>query len=187
MSKIPCGGCGRVRPGEPWVSGRDCRFCWLAANNPAYAHWRTDGTAPPAREKKSCGDCGKEVAAAFKYAYTQYVTGARPSGKGVGTELKDIIKTLGFPLCAVKCKELMQAMDEWGPAGCHLSRDTILAQLRETQARLKWTEKVKAGVNAVRSGLAFKLDPLDPAPGLLDEAIRRTLRKEREARHGQGT
>jgi hypothetical protein len=38
--KNACGGCGRFVRGEPFVEGRDCRVCWLYANDPqARALW----------------------------------------------------------------------------------------------------------------------------------------------------
>lgn len=104
---------------------------------------------------------------------------ARPANKtkqtgGPGTELKRLIVSLG--LTAVQgcgCDKWAGEMDSWGVAGCEARREEILARLRESQSKLGWVEKTKAAVLAVKTGLAFKLDPLDPAPGLLDEAVRR--------------
>jgi hypothetical protein len=58
-------------------------------------------------------------------------------------------------------------------AGCEANRPEILGRLRAAQARLGWPDRLRAAARAVSSGLAFRLNPLDPAPGLLAEALRR--------------
>lgn len=95
---------------------------------------------------------------------------ARPSG-GPGTELKRILVALGLTADGCQCESRASRMDEWGVAGCRQRRAEIEEWLRGEYARRSWGEKVKAAVLAVSSGLAFHLDPFDPAPGLLEEAI----------------
>ena len=94
-------------------------------------------------------------------------------GHGPGTELKAILETLGIeagPTC--DCRARANQMDLWGVDGCREHREQILAWMREGQARWGWKEKLAAAAKAVQSGLAFKLNPLDPFPSLVDEAIR---------------
>ena len=45
--RMPCGRCGRYRPGEPFDIEVDCRWCWLEATDPAYAKLWADDTTPP--------------------------------------------------------------------------------------------------------------------------------------------
>lgn len=101
------------------------------------------------------------------------------AGGGPGTEMKAILQSLGLSESSgCGCQDVARAMDQWGPSGCRLRKDQILAHLRQAQARAGWLAKLKAAGLAVASGLALRLDPLDPAPGLLDEAIRRAEQKE---------
>lgn len=95
-------------------------------------------------------------------------------GKGPGTELKKILSSLGIeagPTC--DCRARANEMDEWGVEGCKANRQQIIDWMREGQERWGWKDKWTGAARAVMSGLAFKLNPLDPFPGLVDEAIRR--------------
>jgi hypothetical protein len=95
---------------------------------------------------------------------------------GPGTHLKSLLAQLGVrPSSECECNRRAEQMDGWGVAGCRREseRDEILGWLRKEAAKRSWTEKLTAAANAVMTGLAFRLDPMDPAPGLLDEAIRR--------------
>lgn len=101
----------------------------------------------------------------------------RPAG-GPGTELKALLASLGLtPPGGCGCDDLAARMDAWGVAGCRERREDILARLRANAAKVGWLAKLKAGALAVAVGLAFRLDPRDPYPGLLDEAIRRAEAK----------
>lgn len=64
-------------------------------------------------------------------------------------------------------------MDRLGVDGCHARRAELLVHLRKAARKLGWADWFKAMGLAVLQGLAFKLDPTDPAAGLLDEALRR--------------
>jgi hypothetical protein len=99
-----------------------------------------------------------------------------PPPPGPGTHLRRILAEVGVhEPGACGCDSLAAWMDHWGPAGCRepANEATILAQLRENYARLGWGVVIRAGYCALKSRLAFRLNPLDPAPGLLAEAIRR--------------
>jgi hypothetical protein len=156
-----------------------CRFCWLGLNRPGHAAWSPDPTAPkpPPVKRRGCGGCNKQAFTVATPTPTVDLSSATAGPAGLpGTELTLLIRSLGFPLCQTRCRELAQQMDEWGPWGSWANKDAILEQLRATQKRLKWTEKLMAASRAITTGLAFKLDPADPAPGLLKEAIRRAIR-----------
>lgn len=94
-----------------------------------------------------------------------------------GSELTSLLASLGLHGSGgCGCASLAARMDAWGVAGCRERREEILAHLREKAAGAGWLETLKAGYLALSQGLLF--DPLDPAPGLLDEALRRAEAKE---------
>ncbi len=94
---------------------------------------------------------------------------------GPGGHLADILKSLGFPPCQL-CKELAAKMDEWGVEGCRLpeNREVILKRLRDQAKAARWWETQRAKALAVSTGIAFRLNWLDPAPSLLDIALERS-------------
>lgn len=99
--------------------------------------------------------------------------------EGPGKELKLILESLGLrPRGGCNCAKLENQMNAWGVADCVANREWILTRLREQQTKIPWYDKIKAATLAVTTGLAFKLNPTDPAPGLLDEALRRAGEKE---------
>lgn len=108
------------------------------------------------------------------------LTVQKKEAAGVGTEVSTILKSLGIPPCQ-QCAEFAEWMDEIGPVGCledgnHVA---ILTRLREKAAGASWWTTARAASLAVTTGLASKINWSDPAPGILDEAIR--IVREREA------
>lgn len=96
---------------------------------------------------------------------------APPPG-GPGSELKNLLKELGLgERLGCSCTARAEHMDRLGASGVRQHREEILVWLREEAGRRGWREKLAAGVTAARAGLL--LNPLDAAPGLLDEALRR--------------
>lgn len=133
-----------------------CQDCWLYENS-AKTRERWDGSRPPPRR-----GTGVEIPVPTE---------------GVGTELGELISELGLKTgqgCG-SCQALLDAMNIGGPRWVEENRDFILNQLRAAQARLRWSEKLTAALNAARGGLT--LNPLDPASGLLDRASRRWEKK----------
>ena len=99
---------------------------------------------------------------------------AWPPGYGPGTELKAILASLGIqPSPTCDCRARANQMDLWGVEGCKANREQIIKWMRDGQQRWGWKDKLSATAAAVKTGLAFKLNPLDPFPSLIDEAIRR--------------
>lgn len=99
-------------------------------------------------------------------------THPRQTRRGVGTHLKLILNALGLGESAsCGCESMRARMDAWGPAGCRANREPIEAHLRTEARKVGWVATLKAGARAASAGLI--LNPLDPAPGLLAEAIRR--------------
>lgn len=102
-----------------------------------------------------------------------------PPGKGPGTELKKILASMEInPSPTCDCNGKSQQMDLWGAAECREKFDVIVGWMRDNQQRWGWKDKIKAAALAVKTGLAFKLDPLDPFPSLIEEAIRRAEENE---------
>lgn len=96
---------------------------------------------------------------------------------GPGTELKEILSSLGFSSSGCGCNNRAREMNGWGIEGCIKNKEIILTWLRSQQKKRGWLETIKAGVLAITTGLAFNIDPLDPAPGILEEALRRAEAK----------
>lgn len=144
-----------------------CRRCWLADNDPRYRDlWGVTGHGPLAGKPYQLPGVAR--------GRPPRAAPPRATPPGPGTELGRLLLSLGLKKeSGCGCGKLRDAMNNWGVEGCREHREAILAQLRKSQERLGWVEKLKAGAMAVKTGLAFKLDWGDPAPGLLDEAVRR--------------
>lgn len=73
---------------------------------------------------------------------------------------------------------------KWGEVGYAIANPSgkiwTNNRMREGQARWGWKDKVAAAARAVATGLAFKLNPLDPFPALIDEAIHRAAEQQRK-------
>ena len=95
-------------------------------------------------------------------------------GTGVGSQLWRLLESLGVKLSArCDCLAWARKLNDWGPAGCRLARAEITDHLRTARAELGWSAAVTAAVAAVRTGLAWRINPIDPYGSLVDEAIRR--------------
>lgn len=53
----PCKDCNRFRPGVAFDIKLDCRFCWLAANDPNYKSWQSGAIVAPAKTATPAGPC----------------------------------------------------------------------------------------------------------------------------------
>lgn len=99
---------------------------------------------------------------------------------GPGTELRALIASLGLterPGC--RCKAIAAEMNRAGAAGCRQHRSAFVARLKANADRwYGWGDWVRAGANALASGLAFRLDWSDPLGGLFDEAVCRAEEKQ---------
>jgi hypothetical protein len=101
-----------------------------------------------------------------------------PKGYGPGTELKRILDSLGIQApenCG--CRATMRAMDDLGVEGCRDQFELIVAKIRENAEKWGWgklsglAKLPAAGLKAILSGLAFRVNPLDPIPGVVEQAI----------------
>lgn len=94
------------------------------------------------------------------------------NGAGPGSQLWHLLSRLGIqhtPDCS--CLLLAETMNDLGPQGCRDQKDKLLKLMRKNQKKYGWSAYLKAGANMVILGWIFKLNPLDPLPGLLDKAI----------------
>ncbi len=120
-----------------------------------------------------------------------------PLGFGPGTELKALLASVGIEATsACSCNAFMLQMDAWGITGCQEHFDEIVQRLREKASDWGWTsifadkaketpenhqltfaEKIKIGMKSLTTGIAFRVNWLDPYPGLATEAIARAEKK----------
>lgn len=100
----------------------------------------------------------------------------------VGTIFKSLIDGLGIDSAeGCNCEALRIEMDLLGVDGCKQQRARLISSLRKNAEKVSWLAKVKAIPPALASGLAFRVDPFDPIPGLFDEAVRRAEEKSTHA------
>jgi hypothetical protein len=112
------------------------------------------------------------------------ISSARQTGgfitdiQGPGTELKNILAEIGLSQSeGCPCKSREKKMNRWGLEKCKEKRGEIEQWLREDSTKVGWGTKMKASLRAVATGIAFKVNPIDPAPGLLDLALSRWQEK----------
>ena len=106
---------------------------------------------------------------------------ALPLATGPGTELADILRSMGIVSGnGCDCKARQATMDQWGVAKCRENRAVILGWIEEGAPRWGWADRVKAVALAVASGVAWSLSPTDPYGSLIDLAIDRAEAKERQ-------
>lgn len=102
----------------------------------------------------------------------------QPGNGLVGTELHSMLALLGIQADEqCDCESFAREMDSWGVDGCVARRHEIIAKLEHARSKTNWLQNLGAALFAIRSGVAAKLNPIDPIPGLVDEAIRRAARK----------
>lgn len=95
-----------------------------------------------------------------------------------GTELKLILLSLRIRAKKVcNCEETLAWMDRLGVEGCKRDRHLLIPRLRENASQFGVSDWMIAGLSACANGLILSLNPLDPIPGLFDEAIRRSEEK----------
>lgn len=143
--------------------------CDLELLGPDGTRWRfrcrrckSECRAPLADPRKVHRNCGEH----------------RPIDDGPGSELKAIIAELSIaPLKGCGCEAMARKMNEWGVAGCREHHAEIVDQLRQGAAKTGWLAKLAAARAAAASGLALRLNWLDPIPSLVDLAIARAIER----------
>jgi hypothetical protein len=94
-------------------------------------------------------------------------------GTGVGSQVWRLLESIGIKHnVGCDCLAWAERMNAWGPVGCRHARPLIVEHMRASAKSYGWGDVAKAVTKAVTTGLAFRLNPLDPFGGLLDEGIR---------------
>jgi hypothetical protein len=140
-----------------------------------------DLTDPDWRQKAVDRARRKFESAARTQTPTPHAVSFSPSG-GPGTELFLLLVSLNIqPKLGCGCNSVKSEMNKLGPAGCRENRDSLVAKIRDNSEKYRVSEWIAAGAAAIVSGLAFKLNPIDPIPGLFDEAVCRAEKKGKNA------
>lgn len=91
---------------------------------------------------------------------------------GVGTTLGGILAELGIrEVAGCDCERLKTDMNALGPEGCEREIDSLSNRLRLNSQKYGIVDKARAAFGALKSGLAFSLNPLDPFRDLVRLAI----------------
>lgn len=103
---------------------------------------------------------------------------------GPGTELKRILRSLGFEATEeCPCNKRAAAMNAMGADGCEAEIDKVVGWLREGQDRWGLRDKIIAASRAATNGLALELGVTnwtDPFPALVRLAIKRARIQEEQ-------
>jgi hypothetical protein len=142
------------------------------------ADWRTlaghmTATKDAAKAELETAEPESEREAALRAAL-----GMKPREVGPGEEFDALTKSLGLEKWeGCSCAAIRDDMNRAGVAGCREKRNHFIERIKANVATgiaanklSKWAW-VKAACRAVRLGLAFKIDPRDPIPGLFDLAV----------------
>lgn len=113
-------------------------------------------------------------------------------GYGPGTQLSRVLKEVfgvtSSPTC--DCRAMADQMDVWGVKGCRENYEELKSRIESSYQRWGWGEAIsktdnpddhegptrtqgigKSIFKAVFSGVAFKINPINPVPGLINYAI----------------
>ena len=92
----------------------------------------------------------------------------------VGDELEAMFHELGVAMKeSCSCQQLKQEMNALGPDGCEFKMDSLANEIRHNARTFGYWETTIAAIKFV-STYGLTINPLDPFPGLIAEAIRRT-------------
>lgn len=95
-------------------------------------------------------------------------------GNGVGSQLWKLLEELGVkhtPNCP--CLTWAERMNKWGPEGCRQQEKAITRHMKSSAKNYGWGDIAQVISKAARSGLIFKINPVNIYGSLLNEAIRR--------------
>ena len=97
------------------------------------------------------------------------------NGSGVGSTIWKMLDSIGIKhdeSCA--CLYWAERMNNWGTEGCKKYRKEIIDHFKNSSKNYGWGDFSLAAMKSIKTGLAFKINPLDIYGSLLDEAIRLT-------------
>lgn len=95
------------------------------------------------------------------------------SGNGVGSYTWRILDEIGIKHdSSCSCLYWAERMNNWGPEGCRKYKEEIVKHFKNSSKNYGWGELTLAAIKSIKTGLAFKINPIDIYSSLLDEAIR---------------
>lgn len=108
----------------------------------------------------------------------------RKTGKA-GTKLKEIFASLkiSLPVCA-PCQDAVLKMDRLSPAECRLKKDEFMEGIRKRAEQVTTASYIFGAVTSVLTGLAFRLNPLDPISSMYDLAVSQAEEELQNEQHG---
>jgi hypothetical protein len=120
-----------------------------------------------------CEHCGREVATKLT-GPMRAVCGPRLLTLGPGSELRLVFRELSItPKKDCGCKKFAKQMDKLGVDGCRAQRCELARRLQEKSAEFGLADFLTAGLRAITSGIALRINPLSPFLSLVDLAIER--------------
>ena len=144
----------------------ECHKCWKTRNWHKLCQTRED--------YRALWDEGRGPGQTRADVLGKTTIAKKPQIKGVGDHMKDLTAELKIkPKKGCGCNALANEMNRLGPDGCRRDRARLVEKLKTNAKRYTWGDVATAAVNAVKTGLAWHINLLDPYGSLLDEAIRR--------------
>lgn len=110
--------------------------------------------------------------------------GERTVAFGPGTELKGILSRLGLnPKAGCSCEAIAREMDSLGPDGCALAIDRFVTTIDQNKEKWGWNvgHAISTGAKAIMSGLALKINPIDPIRSVIKLAIAKSRKQDSPA------
>jgi hypothetical protein len=153
------------------------------SNEPAVTQCVTTATKSGDKWLHRCTICGRTQL--FKNADPSrvHMKCGKPHAPRPGTELRRMFRVLGVtPAKNCKCKAFAREMDAMGVDGCRAAREEIAAKLQAKSAEFGLDTFLSAGLRALTSGIALRINPLHPFLSLVDLAIERASHDPRQ--HG---
>jgi len=106
----------------------------------------------------------------------EIIKGAALTG-GPGTELKALLKSIGVsPSPNCDCNRVAAEMDRIGTKRCIERKAEFVEKLQAAYLKSSWLQRITAAGMALKTGVAFKINWINPVDGLFDEALRRSVK-----------
>lgn len=125
-------------------------------------------------ERWKCKNCPNKMRADAEADPLKLNATCRSNKTGPGTELHKLTAQLKLPRkSGCTCAALERRMDLLGVEGCREHRAELLAELTKNFQLYDAKDKLTAAWHSLTTGLAVRINPLDPLGSLLDLAINR--------------
>lgn len=104
--------------------------------------------------------------------HPQFITFLPGRGYGPGTKMKEILSSLGInPSPTCDCGPVAAHMDALGVVGCRSYLPQIVQKVTDNAQKWGWVSFASAAFKAVTTGLALRINPVDPYGSLVRVAI----------------